>query len=86
MLLYRPLVRNRSFTRQSGWDETLRLAASTRAGTVAPSILMRQLTAYPKQNALAKALRDRPPPQQCGVADPVEGEKSALDPMERLPQ
>jgi TnpA family transposase len=40
------------------WDETLRLAASIEAGTVAPSILMRRLAAYPKQNALAKALRE----------------------------
>ena len=35
------------------WDETLRLAASIKAGTVAPSALMRRLAAYPKQNALA---------------------------------
>jgi TnpA family transposase len=40
------------------WDETLRLAASVKAGTVAPSILMRRLAAYPKQNALAKTLRE----------------------------
>ena len=38
--------------------EVLRLAASTRAGTVAPSALMRRLAAYPRQNALAKALRE----------------------------
>ena len=40
------------------WDETLRLAASIKAGTVAPSALMRRLAAYPKQNALAKTLRE----------------------------
>jgi len=40
------------------WDETLRLAASIKAGTVAPSILMRRLAAYPKQNVLAKTLRE----------------------------
>ncbi|MDI4643183.1 Tn3 family transposase [Rhodoblastus acidophilus] len=40
------------------WDETLRLAASIKAGTVAPSVLMRRLAAYPKQNALAKTLRE----------------------------
>ena len=40
------------------WDEILRLAASIKAGTVAPSVLMRRLAAYPKQNALAKALRE----------------------------
>jgi TnpA family transposase len=40
------------------WDEILRLAASIKAGTVAPSALMRRLATYPKQNALAKALRE----------------------------
>ena len=40
------------------WDETLRLAASIKAGTVAPSALMRRLAAYPQQNALAKTLRE----------------------------
>ena len=40
------------------WNEALRLAASIKAGTVAPSILMRRLAAYPKQNALAKTLQE----------------------------
>jgi TnpA family transposase len=40
------------------WDEMLRLAASIKAGTVAPSVLMRRLAAYPQQNALARALRE----------------------------
>jgi TnpA family transposase len=40
------------------WDEILRSGASIRAGTVAPSVLMRRLAAYPRQNALAKALRE----------------------------
>jgi TnpA family transposase len=40
------------------WDEALRLAASIKAGTVAPSALMRRLAAYPKQNALARTLRE----------------------------
>ena len=40
------------------WDETLRLAASIKAGTVAPSALMRRLAASAKQNALAKTLRE----------------------------
>ena len=40
------------------WDETLRLAASIRAGTVAPSALMKRLAAYPKQNALARTIRE----------------------------
>ena len=34
------------------------LRASIRAGTVAPSVLMRRLAAYPRQNALARALRE----------------------------
>jgi len=40
------------------WDEILRAGASIKAGTVAPSALMRRLAAYPRQNALAKALRE----------------------------
>ena len=40
------------------WDETLRLAASIRTGTVAPSALMKRLAAYPKQNALARTIRE----------------------------
>ena len=40
------------------WNEALRSAASIKAGTVAPSALMRRLAAYPQQNALAKTLRE----------------------------
>ena len=40
------------------WDEILRLSASIKAGTVAPSAILRRLAAYPRQNALAKALRE----------------------------
>ena len=43
---------------EENWDETLRMTASIRAGTVAPSVLMRRLAAYPRQNALARALRE----------------------------
>jgi TnpA family transposase len=43
---------------KENWDEVLRMAGSIRAGTVAPSVLMRRLSAYPRQNALAKALRE----------------------------
>ena len=43
---------------EENWDETLRITASIRAGTVAPSVLMRRLAAYPRQNALARALRE----------------------------
>ena len=40
------------------WDEILRSGASIKAGTVAPSALMRRLAAYPRQDAIAKALRE----------------------------
>ena len=40
------------------WDELLRLAASIKAGTVAPSVILRRLAAYPRQNALAKSLKE----------------------------
>jgi TnpA family transposase len=40
------------------WEEILRLAASIKAGTVAPSAILRRLAAYPRQNALAKALKE----------------------------
>lgn len=43
---------------EDNWDEMLRSGASIKAGTVAPSALMRRLTAYPRQNALAKTLRE----------------------------
>ena len=39
---------------EENWDETLRMTASIRAGTVAPSALLRRLAAYPRQNALAR--------------------------------
>lgn len=34
------------------------MAASITAGTVVPSVLMRRLAGYPRQNALARALRE----------------------------
>jgi TnpA family transposase len=40
------------------WAEILRIVASIRAGTVAPSVIMRQLAAYPRQNGVAAALRE----------------------------
>jgi TnpA family transposase len=40
------------------WEEILRMAASIKAGTVTPSAILRRLAAYPRQNALAKALRE----------------------------
>lgn len=40
------------------WDEILRLAASIKTGTVTASLMMRKLSAYPRQNGLAVALRE----------------------------
>jgi len=40
------------------WDEILRLASSIKQGTVTASLMLRKLGAYPRQNALAVALRE----------------------------
>ena len=40
------------------WDELLRLVTSIRSGTVTASAMLRRLSAYPRQNGLALALRD----------------------------
>lgn len=40
------------------WDEILRLASSIQTGTVTASLMMRKLGSYPRQNGLAKALRE----------------------------
>ena len=40
------------------WDESLRLANSIRIGTVTASAIRRKLSAYPRQNGLALALRE----------------------------
>ena len=39
------------------WDETLRLAASIKQGTVTASLMLRKLRSYPRKNGLAVALR-----------------------------
>jgi len=43
---------------EDNWDEVLRLAASIRAGTVPPSVILKKLAAFPRQNALHRALRE----------------------------
>jgi TnpA family transposase len=43
---------------EENWEEVLRLAASIRAGTVPPSVILRKIAAFPRQNALNKALRE----------------------------
>ena len=45
-------------TIEENWDEVLRLAASIRAGTVPPSVILRKIAAFPRQNDLNKALRE----------------------------
>jgi TnpA family transposase len=40
------------------WFELLRLATSIKTGTVTASVILRKLAAYPRQNALAHALRE----------------------------
>jgi TnpA family transposase len=40
------------------WDEVLRLTSSIQQGTVTASLMLRKLGAYPRQNALAMALRE----------------------------
>jgi TnpA family transposase len=40
------------------WNEVLRLATSIRSGTVSASAMLRKLSAYPRQNGLAVALRE----------------------------
>ncbi len=40
------------------WADILRLAASIKTGTVSASLMLRKLGAYPRQNGLARALRE----------------------------
>ncbi len=40
------------------WHEVLRLATSIKQGTVTASLMLKKLASYPKQNGLAKALRE----------------------------
>ncbi len=43
---------------EENWTEVLRVAASIRAGTVPPSVILKKLAAFPRQNALHRALRE----------------------------
>jgi hypothetical protein len=40
------------------WDDLLRLGASIHEGTVLPSLLLAKLQAFPRQNALARAMQE----------------------------
>ena len=54
------LLRGRINTRlvRETWDDMLRVAASSRHGTVSAALLMRKLAAYPRQNQIARALNE----------------------------
>jgi TnpA family transposase len=56
----RPLVAGPVNTRAivEDWDETLRFAASIRAGTVTASVMLKKLAGYPRQNPVARSLRE----------------------------
>ena len=56
----RPLVAGPINVRaiEESWDETLRLAASIKAGTVTASTMLKKLAGYPRQNPVARALRE----------------------------
>jgi hypothetical protein len=43
---------------EENWDEMLRLWASIAAGLVPPSVILKKIAAVPRQNVLAKALRE----------------------------
>ncbi|MEQ1975447.1 Tn3 family transposase [Xenorhabdus sp. SGI240] len=43
---------------EKNWHEVLRLATSIKQGTVTASLMLKKLASYPKQNGLAKALRE----------------------------
>ena len=43
---------------RANWEGVLRLAASIRTGTVTASLILKKLANYPRQNGLAKALRE----------------------------
>lgn len=43
---------------EAEWDDLIRMAASIREGTVAPSVILRKLSTYRRQNKLDLALRE----------------------------
>jgi TnpA family transposase len=58
--LAEPLVANRINTGRivAHWDDLLRLGASIHEGAVLPSLLLTKLQAFPRQNAVARALQE----------------------------
>lgn len=53
------------------WDDLLRLGASIHEGAVLPSLLLAKLQAFPRQNALARALQEQGRPGQDLVHPPL---------------
>ena len=55
-----PLIAERINTAliRAHWPKILRVAASIHTGTVAASLILRELASYPRQNGLAAALRE----------------------------
>ena len=43
---------------RENWDDVMRLVASLQAGVVAPSVMLKKLAAYPRQNKLDLALQE----------------------------
>ena len=43
---------------RENWDDVVRLVASLQAGVVAPSVMLKKLAAYPRQNKLDLALQE----------------------------
>ena len=43
---------------RANWDGLLRLMASIKTGTVTASLILKKLANYPRQNGLARALRE----------------------------
>ncbi|VDA76736.1 Putative transposase (identified by ISEscan HMM) [Klebsiella pneumoniae] len=62
---------------ETHWHEVLRLASSIKQGTVTASLMMKKLASYPKQNGLAKALRDWPHRKVIVYAGLVQGSFTA---------
>lgn len=58
--LVTPLVANRVTVDPilAAWDDLLRLGASIHEGAVLPSLILTKLQAFPRQNALARALQE----------------------------
>ena len=56
----RPLVAGPINVRaiEEHWDEMIRLAASIKAGTVTASVMLKKLSGYPRQNPVARGLRE----------------------------